>query len=330
MEPDAPENSTERQAPHQSRDPIPLDGVEIPDGSLQWQDVKIDGLQGLQRRLLLVCKDGKGYDLGFGEYQNCSVIDATGDDIQPKITFPIFILDHWSPWFFFSVNLEHPHDEYQRVDIKATAEDLGYNDKSFYIYAPSGAAKSKAGGEAFEAGSKIDSNYRSTGLWYPGTIAKINEDGTFLVQYDNDKTEDKVPAINIRLKVEGVLNRHENGRVYLKIKSANIAFEERAIKEKKPITGFKLGSGDTITGEVRKAFSLGTPDEDGIFTLYPSSTAVVKCVMLPIHLTVRGKIINSYRNDTFDIRFQELDERGGLLRTVQREELGIPAARVNG
>ena len=53
-----------------------------------------------------------------------------------------------------------------------------------------------AGG--FAVGSPIEARYRGKRKWYPGTIAKVNGDGTYDIQYVDGDSERGVTAQYVR------------------------------------------------------------------------------------------------------------------------------------
>lgn len=52
---------------------------------------------------------------------------------------------------------------------------------------------------AFTKGTKVKANFRGKGLWYPGSITRVNTDGTFNIYYDDGEEETFVIVANIQL-----------------------------------------------------------------------------------------------------------------------------------
>jgi len=50
---------------------------------------------------------------------------------------------------------------------------------------------------AFQAGSRVDVDYKGQGRWFPGWITKDRGDGTFNIQYDDGDKERRVPEDRI-------------------------------------------------------------------------------------------------------------------------------------
>jgi hypothetical protein len=57
--------------------------------------------------------------------------------------------------------------------------------------------KQKLGTE-LKNGTKVEGRYGAGQVWYPGTIKKVRADGTFLIEYDDGDSEDKVSSDMIR------------------------------------------------------------------------------------------------------------------------------------
>jgi multisubunit Na+/H+ antiporter MnhE subunit len=55
-----------------------------------------------------------------------------------------------------------------------------------------------------KAGIKVEANFRGRGRYFAGTIAKVNSDGTFDIDYDNRQSEYRVHAIDIRSMERGI------------------------------------------------------------------------------------------------------------------------------
>lgn len=56
-------------------------------------------------------------------------------------------------------------------------------------------------GVTFEIGAKVVVDWHGEGQFYPAAIKKANDDGTFLVHYDDGSVEDNVYATRIQSKM---------------------------------------------------------------------------------------------------------------------------------
>lgn len=50
-----------------------------------------------------------------------------------------------------------------------------------------------------QVGKKVEVNYKGSGNWYPGSIARINDDASFNIAYDDGDAESNVNVNMIRL-----------------------------------------------------------------------------------------------------------------------------------
>ena len=47
-------------------------------------------------------------------------------------------------------------------------------------------------------GARVEGDYGGEGEWYPGTISRVNDDGTYDVAYDDGDHEEAVPRDRVR------------------------------------------------------------------------------------------------------------------------------------
>ena len=60
--------------------------------------------------------------------------------------------------------------------------------------APAAAAAEEATSGGFEAGMQVLARYKGKKKWYPGTVMKRNDDGTYEIMYDDGDKESGVSA----------------------------------------------------------------------------------------------------------------------------------------
>ena len=64
--------------------------------------------------------------------------------------------------------------------------------------APATGPAAAAEGVAFKVGDGVSANYRGEGMWYKGTVAKVNANGTYKIAYDDGDSERSVGAALVR------------------------------------------------------------------------------------------------------------------------------------
>ena len=62
---------------------------------------------------------------------------------------------------------------------------------------------SKIGGKdaPYALGARVTANYQGAGSWYPGTIVKVQKNGTYDIHYDDNDKEKSVPRDYIKITV---------------------------------------------------------------------------------------------------------------------------------
>ena len=137
--------------------------------------------------------------------------------------------------------------------------NIGYDDGDSEENVP--AARIRAGGGTSEPATaasddqsqfavlqKVEANYAGEGKWYPGSIAKVNTNGTYKIGYDDGDSEDNVPADHIRAR----------GQEAAPVNSSAIADGQPSFTVLQKVEGNYGGEGKWYPGSIAKVNSNGT------------------------------------------------------------------------